>query len=37
LFKGNDVKETDIELVIEPIPHTRPSEVVASYASGSTR
>lgn len=37
LFKGSDFKETDIELVIEPIPHKRLSEVVASYATGSTR
>lgn len=31
LFKGNDFKETDIELVIEPVRHKRLSEVVASY------
>ena len=36
LFKGDDFKETDIELVIEPIPHKRLSEVVANYATGST-
>ena len=34
LFKGNDFKETDIELVIEPVRHKRLSEVVASYGAG---
>jgi ribonuclease VapC len=34
LFKGNDFKETDIELVIEPVSHKRLSEVVASYGLG---
>ncbi len=31
LFKGNDFKLTDIEIVIEPIKHKRLSEVVATY------
>jgi ribonuclease VapC len=31
LFKGDDFKLTDIELVIEPIKHKRLSEVVATY------
>lgn len=31
LFKGDDFKQTDIELVIEPIRERRLSEIVASY------
>ena len=34
LFKGDDFKLTDIELVIEPIKHKRLSEVVAAYGVG---
>ncbi len=34
LFKGEDFKLTDIELVIEPIKHKRLSEVVANYGFG---
>ncbi|OGO58477.1 MAG: ribonuclease [Chloroflexi bacterium RBG_16_69_14] len=35
LFKGDDFKLTDIEIVTEPIRHKRLSEVVAAYAGGS--
>lgn len=31
LFKGTDLALTDIELVVEPDPRKRPSEVVARY------
>jgi ribonuclease VapC len=31
LFKGNDFRLTDIEIVTEPIRHKRLSEIVASY------
>jgi ribonuclease VapC len=31
LFKGDDFKLTDIEIVIEPIRHKRLSEIVAGY------
>ena len=34
LFKGDDFKLTDIELVIEPVRHKRLSEVVAAYGVG---
>ena len=34
LFKGEDFRLTDIELVIEPIKHRRLSEVVAAYGTG---
>lgn len=33
LFKGDDFKLTDIEVVIEPLKHKRLSEVVATYGS----
>lgn len=32
LFKGDDFKQTDIEIVTEPIRNRRLSEVVAAYA-----
>lgn len=32
LFKGDDFKRTDIEIVIEPTPDKRLSEIVAGYA-----
>lgn len=34
LFKGQDFRLTDIEIVIEPIRHKRLSEIVASYGIG---
>lgn len=34
LFKGRDFAQTDIELVVEPDPRKRLSEVVAAYAVG---
>ena len=34
LFKGEDFRLTDIELVIEPVKHRRLSEVVAAYGTG---
>ncbi len=34
LFKGDDFKLTDIEVVIEPIRERRLSEIVASYGAG---
>ncbi|MBI2777089.1 MAG: type II toxin-antitoxin system VapC family toxin [Chloroflexi bacterium] len=33
LFKGDDFKLTDIEVVIEPTKHKRLSEVIANYGS----
>jgi ribonuclease VapC len=35
LFKGDDFRQTDIELVIEPVHRKRLSEIVAAYASSS--
>ena len=35
LFKGDDFKLTDIEVVIEPIKERRLSEIVAGYGSAS--
>lgn len=34
LFKGEDFRQTDIELVVEPIRAKRLSEVVAAYRAG---
>ena len=34
LFKGRDFALTDIELVVEPDPRKRLSEVIATYATG---
>jgi ribonuclease VapC len=36
LFKGDDFKQTDIELVIEPIRERRLSEIVASYGTATS-
>ena len=35
LFKGDDFRLTDIEIVTEPIRHKRLSEVIATYTTGS--
>lgn len=37
LFKGDDFKQTDIELVIEPIRERRLSEIVASYGTATAQ
>jgi hypothetical protein len=32
--KGRDFALTDIELIVQPVVHWRPSEVVAAHATG---
>ena len=34
MFKGNDLGQTDIEIVIEPIKRHRRSEILASHTVG---